>query len=186
MAETKSTYLVPILSRPPPLEITITPVDDQQPPILARCGHAVWRRECLVLAGNPLREGKPEFSERVAKLPAWLRRFFAPKQCSTCKFGDGLKAAILCAYCDEVIFPGDPVSTYFPGGSLHEGFEARATRTRSGFVGCMRMDCCPSGGFFAGHWDLDRIVSPFSTGSAASEAFASGQTVYARIEHADG
>lgn len=177
MAENQPRYIVPILSRPVPLEIVIAPVDRNQPSVIAKCGHPMWRKECLILKGTTLRESTPRFSQLVALLPAWLRRFFAPKQCSLCHGDDMLKAAIRCAYCEEVIFPGDPVSTYFPVEKLPEGFEARATRTRNGFVGCMRMDCCPSGDFFAGHWILEGIQSPFSTGVAASEAFREGKAI---------
>lgn len=181
MSEEKPVYLIPVLSRPDPLAFTIEPLDEGQPSVVARCGHTHWRKESLILNGRVVRPSNQNFSVLVGRLPSWLRCFFAPKQCMLCRFKDQFEAAITCAYCDDVIFRGDPVSTYFPASELPEGFMEHATRTPMGFVGCMGWDCCPTGGFFAGHWVGNGVRSPFSTGTAATEALHSGDMVISDI-----
>lgn len=167
MSEETPVYLIPVLSRPDPLAFTVEPLDEGQPSVVARCGHTQWRLETLILDGQVLRRSNPNFSTRVGRLPSWLHRFFAPKQCTLCRFKDQLEAAIACAFCKGVIYRGEPVSICMPVGKLPEGFRARATQTPSGFVGCMSEDCCPTSGFFAGHWVGNGVRTSFSTGTAA-------------------
>ncbi|MEK7620145.1 MAG: hypothetical protein AAB413_02825 [Patescibacteria group bacterium] len=181
MSEEKPFYLIPVLSRPDPLPFTVQPLDDGQSSVVAGCGHTMWREERMVLGDQTVRTSNPNFSLVLARAPRWLQRFFAPKRCVLCQFKAEFDAAIQCAYCDEVIFRGDPVSIYEPADELPEGFEARATHTAGGFVGCMCMDCCPTGGFFAGHWVGNGVRSPFSAGSAAAQAFTSGDVVVSDI-----
>jgi hypothetical protein len=60
--------------------------------------------------------------------------------------------------------PGDGVALYGKGST---GIHESATILDDGVsaVGCLRWDCCPSGGFFAGSWteegfkpaDFDRM-----------------------------
>jgi hypothetical protein len=178
--EQQQYYLIPVLKRPAPLSFVIAPADEGQPSIMAGCGHPVWRLEHVTLDGKKVRESTPNFSQRLASLPAWLRQFFAPKQCGMCRFKTQFDASIQCAYCDELIVIGDPVTTYFPvvgEEGFPEGFLDRATHTRYGFVGCLNMDCCPTGGFFAGHWTGETIQSPFAAGVAAAQAMVSGDMI---------
>ncbi|MBI4435735.1 hypothetical protein HY630_03620 [Candidatus Uhrbacteria bacterium] len=181
MSDQRQSFLVPVLSRPAQLPFVVEPADKSQPSLTARCGHTVWRVEHLMLHGKVLFTSKPNFEQHDGLL-AWLRRTSVPGQCTACRFVAEFQGAIECAYCHEVIFPGDPVSTYSPmADELPEGFEARATRTCNGFVGCMGWECCPTGGFFSGEWTAEGIRTGFATGTAAGDAFKGGGIVSATI-----
>ena len=78
------------------------------------------------------------------------------EKCPDCMFTHLRPALIRCALCGHAIMPGQPVALC-SGGKLREEI---ATRTPDGsFICCMRRECCPSGGFFAGFWDGKRFVS---------------------------
>ncbi len=170
-------YLIPIVHRPPPLSFRIVPINKAQPWLMAGCGHRVWRRATLMVGEQVVREILPALLMWPGYLPAWLQRFVAQKQCFLCEFEQNLKDSIVCAYCDELIFPGEPVSIHSPVGVLPEGFKARATETQGGFIGCMGMECCPTAAFFAGHWMSDGVHTPFRSGSVAAQAFQEGGQV---------
>ncbi|MBI4437612.1 hypothetical protein HY631_01535 [Candidatus Uhrbacteria bacterium] len=174
---------MPFLQRPPSLTFTVVPLDDGQPSFKAGCGHTIWRMERLVLHGKTVCKSNPNFSA-LPTGPDGYRAIIAPKQCILCQFAEPFAAAIECACCHHVIFRGDPVSAYFfTGETPPKGFdEARATRTRNGFVGCMGWECCPTSGFFAGHWTTEGILTPFSTGSLAAQALVEGNIVVSDIE----
>lgn len=174
MPDQKQVYLIPVLTRPAPLPFVIAPADDHQLPVMARCGHTAWRLERMTLRGKLVSTCKPNFSWRIEKLAHRFPRQFAPALCTRCRFKAQFEMAIQCAYCGEVIFRGDPVSTYSLDGELPRGFEDRATRTPNGFVGCTREDCCLTVGFFAGHWTGESIRSPYAAGTAAAQAMLSG------------
>lgn len=161
MSDQKQTRLMPVLRRPSPLPFIITPADKGQPSVIALCGHKVWRVECIVLHDKVVRQSDPKFSSWLAILPNWLRRKFAPAECTRCSLASKFEAAIECAFCHDAIFPGDPVSVYIPLKRSEE-FDARATFTRNGFVGCMYSTCCPTKDFFAGYWTEEGILTfPF-------------------------
>ena len=59
-------------------------------------------------------------------------------------------SAIRCCKCGKTILAGDSVSLY-PKNS--EGVDDEiAEYIETSAIGCMKIDCCPSAGFFAGHW----------------------------------
>ena len=68
--------------------------------------------------------------------------------------------ATRCALCGHVICLGDGVALYGDNDALP--YKHVSTKVGDAFVGCMRWDCCPSGGFFAGHWTEEGFKSAFS------------------------
>ncbi len=169
--------IIQVVKRPPPMSVTLEPKGENQPFLVAGCGHKVHFLEELTVDGRAVRESNETFKAWQGRLPRWLQRFIAPKQCMLCQYPGIFESIIACAYCGEAILFGDPVSCYLPAG-MSEGFDLeRATQTPMGFVGCMGWDCCPTAGFFAGHWVGEGIRSPFNGGSAAAHALSSGDMV---------
>lgn len=84
--------------------------------------------------------------------------------------------------CGLNIYPGSGVVVY----NVEGGFIRDAFRTPGGgYLGCLRMKCCPSGGLFAGHWmgyDRGGFRPAFNGGSAAEEAFRTGKTVIVNLK----
>lgn len=75
-------------------------------------------------------------------------------KCPECRIAELEKEFISCALCGLYIAPGDPIALYNasneyvnPWAQIH--IDPNQNRWA---IGCMRWDCCPSGGFFAGHW----------------------------------
>jgi hypothetical protein len=62
-------------------------------------------------------------------------------------------------------------------GAVQEG----SFRTSKGsYLGCMRMNCCPSGGFFSGHWlghNRGGFRSMYDGDSAVVESFRTGKVI---------
>ena len=74
-------------------------------------------------------------------------------KCPDCQLAFYKKHLIRCAMCRLYIQPGDGVALYdYESLGLHLDI---ATRVGSAVIGCLRMACCPSGGFFAGNWSVD-------------------------------
>lgn len=92
----------------------------------------------------------------------------SPEKCGQCAAEWFRSISRRCALCGLVIMPGDAVALYCPSRKFKR---ERVTEVKSGVLGCMRWDCCPSGGFFAGHW----------TGQGFRPAFPDGQTVVERV-----
>lgn len=80
--------------------------------------------------------------------------------CPECIIADVKKMVIRCCSCGLPIFPGNTVALY----SFHRSFKHRkiAKTIDGALIGCMRWDCCPSGGFMAGHWTKDGYKSLFN------------------------
>lgn len=73
------------------------------------------------------------------------------RYCPDCMIQYVRKRTVRCALCGLPIYPDDAVALY------HESSEGlpyrdRGHRIESCYLGCLRWDCCPSYGFFAGHW----------------------------------
>ena len=80
--------------------------------------------------------------------------------CPDCLIFMFQEKATRCALCGHVICPGDGVALYGDdSGALT--YKHVSTKVGDAFVGCMRWDCCPSGGFFAGHWTEEGFQSAF-------------------------
>jgi len=175
MAE-EQVSLIPVVRRPPPLSFRVVAKDGEQPFLTAGCNHRVHQLENLMLGDRKLNESRPTFKLWQAWLPLWVHRFLR-KECILCAHSEYFKEAIVCSYCGDAIFPGDPVSCYIPG-QLPKDFDmGMVTQVQQGFVGCMGSECCPSGSFFAGHWVGNGVRSPFRGGTAAAQCFLSGEIV---------
>jgi hypothetical protein len=99
----------------------------------------------------------------------------SPEKCGQCAAEWFRSISCRCALCGLPIMPGDPVALYGPSNKFKR---QRVTEVRSGVLGCMRWDCCPSGGFFAGHWTGKGFRPAFPDGQTVVErVFATGQTV---------
>ncbi|MEK7181089.1 MAG: hypothetical protein AAB738_02005 [Patescibacteria group bacterium] len=79
-----------------------------------------------------------------------------------------------CARCGLVILPGMAVALY---GQESEGLRLDiATNIDGAIIGCMRWDCCPSGGFLAGHWS-EQGFQPLFQGQTGAEVSAGTNTI---------
>ncbi len=96
--------------------------------------------------------------------------------CPECCFNYYKEKSIRCALCGTGITPGDGVAIYSyktsPEGKEQEAnphFRMDlATKIGGNVVGCIRWDCCPSGGFFAGHWGDQGFEPAFPNGNCAA------------------
>jgi hypothetical protein len=96
--------------------------------------------------------------------------------CPKCFFEEVKKSAIRCCLCGYAILPGDGVALYRKDSEgVHKDI---ATFVGDSAIGCLLWDCCPSGGFFAGHWTSDGFKSLFPDNrTAVEEAFCSKKIV---------
>lgn len=103
-------------------------------------------------------------------------KFDQRERCPACWVARVEKYVARCALCGLPIFPGDGVALYHessPGLRRDIG-----TKIGDSFAGCMRWDCCPSGGFFAGHWTEEGFRSAFPDDrTAAGTAATTGKVV---------
>ena len=108
--------------------------------------------------------------------------FAAREKCGACMLANVMEFAIRCAACGFVIWPGDSVALYVDSGSFNAAWK-KTIGEPAQVVGCMRFGCCPSGGFFAGHWSESGFEPAFAGGvSAAATAFATGATVVVTLK----
>ncbi len=71
-------------------------------------------------------------------------------ECPTCITARIKKEVIQCAVCGLPIGPGEGVALYsMVGPGIRKDI---ATYVDGAVIGCLRWNCCPSGGFFSGHW----------------------------------
>jgi len=93
----------------------------------------------------------------------------AKEMCPECIMSVMRARWIRCALCGLPIMSGTGVAIYGSGEGIREDI---ATKTPSGdFMGCMRWDCCPSGGFYGGTWDGKQFQSAFDGRSAVQQAY---------------
>lgn len=129
-----------------------------------RCGHEGPSKWVAILFGLEL-EPRDEVLEKREK-------------CPNCMTGPLFEGVIHCALCGLPVMPGDPVALYAGPKKAFRKEKGWVVKHLDGqAIGCLRWDCCPSGGFFAGHWDGERVRSAFAGGSAAGEALRTGQVV---------
>lgn len=99
------------------------------------------------------------------------------EKCGPCALEEFKRVVIRCGACGFAILPGDGVALYVDDRKTFPKRE-RVTLHEKQVVGCLRMDCCPSGGFYAGNWDGTKFVPAFPGGmSAAATAMATGKAV---------
>jgi hypothetical protein len=93
---------------------------------------------------------KHGFEVPAGKISGVIRKVVAAgTECPECYFEMMKKHTIRCCLCGGSIMPGEGVAIYDPRS---EGVSETATLHEGAALGCLRMSCCPSGGFFAGHW----------------------------------
>lgn len=95
------------------------------------------------------------------------------ERCPDCFLAYAKELIIRCALCGFPIVPGAPVVLYWHGS---DPIRKDATRVDDHVMGCLRWDCCPSGGFFAGHWTGRGFAPAFPGGrTIAEQALATGE-----------
>jgi len=149
---------------------TCAVVDVSGPEVDYECGHRHPERFMIDLYGMKIGLNEEGLAER--------------KLCANCHLVKLKSATIRCAKCGFVIMPGDGVALYCYDRKLFKktGWITFVGEGREkSVIGCLRWDCCPSGGFFAGHWTGDQFQSAFAGGSAAAEAMRTGQVVVSNI-----
>lgn len=93
------------------------------------------------------------------KLSTWgeeTKKIKNRERCPSCMLELFKKVMIRCAVCGHHIAPGDPVALYSTT-SKDLRVEIATILDEKTVVGCMRLDCCPSNDFFAGHWDGEKV-----------------------------
>ncbi len=118
------------------------------------CGHSAPEKYSINLYGD------------------WFGEFDDEQDCPDCLLAKMLAVTIRCALCGLPIVPGRPVAVYSPRSS---GLRLDiATRDGNSVLGCMRLDCCPSGGHFAGHWTGTALKSAFEEETLVQQVIATG------------
>lgn len=74
------------------------------------------------------------------------------EHCPTCFIAYVKKHTIFCGLCGLSIMPLDQVALYSYENEDKNQIPENATYHNKSVIGCLRPNCCPSGGFFAGHW----------------------------------
>ena len=120
-------------------------------PQLSRCS---WRRRHYACGHRGPLQFQVNIFERESQ---WIKQ---RELCPECFLVEEQKRFIRCCLCGEGIAPGEPVALYC-ADSLELQHE-HATLVGSSAVGCLGWDCCPSGAFFAGHWDGTGVRYAFS------------------------
>lgn len=80
-------------------------------------------------------------------------------RCPDCDLKKIQEVAIRCCLCGFPILPGDGVALYDADSIAEKNYPIKLLGN-SLAIGCMRWNCCPSGGFFSGYWngeDLDPL-----------------------------
>lgn len=121
-----------------------------------KCGHTCKKKTHLSIEGH---EG------------VFAIRSKNPEYCPQC----WQQAAIRCAWCEEVILPGDAITLYTPKKGVEVPEHARVYKREPHLqlVGCLRWNCAQSGIDRAGFWvmpgKVQRVMSPmemlFANGS---------------------
>lgn len=91
------------------------------------------------------------------------------ERCAVCEIKRIKKYCIRCAVCGLPICPGDGVALYH---NSSPDILPSATVIGDSVLGCMRWNCCPSGGFYAGNWMLDGFVPAFPDNGEKTAATA--------------
>lgn len=129
-----------------------------------KCGHRHAERYVLSLFGEIIEFKDVSFAKR--------------ELCADCNLARLRLGLIRCVICGFAIWPGDPVAVYADSRKFKKEWKTTVSKDKKDrVIGCMRWECCPSGGFFSGHWMGNHFAPAFTTGSAAAEAFLTGKPV---------
>ena len=105
-----------------------------------------------------------------------------PELCPDCVLAKLHECVIRCAVCGGAIFPGNGVAVYHVMNNKMLNLEIATYADKDHVIGCLGMDCCPSGGFFAGHWDGKSFQSEYGgTKTAVEQVFDSGDMIVTSI-----
>jgi hypothetical protein len=108
------------------------------------------------------------------------KKIGSSKTCPDCTIGILRQMVIRCALCGLPIFPGEGVALYSRASSQYKSI---ATKVGKNFIGCLRWECCPSGGFYAGHWTGENGFRPAYGGdTAVGHAYATGKPVIVNVD----
>lgn len=139
------------------------------------------RDDCSVFAAS---EDQNEYQcghtgPKTFRLNMWgleSKEFAQKERCPSCFLERFKQYSIRCVLCGLPIFPGEAVALYHEsGGKLRREI---GTKVKDSYLGCLRWDCCPSGGFFAGHWTEEGFRPGFPDGLTSAElAFKTGKIV---------
>lgn len=99
-----------------------------------RCGHRGARKYLIHLWGEQFTPGSKK------------------SICPACALDELQRTAVRCCLCGFPILPGAPVAVYDLQSVKPKDYPF-AIEDGKYAVGCLRWDCCPSGGFFDGHWN---------------------------------
>jgi len=127
------------------------------------CGHRYPRRYKIDFYGDV----------RAASAELLKKR----ERCGDCMAEHLKKVVARCALCGCAILPGEGVAAYADDPEYKEAWKTRIGRDKDGVIGCLGWDCCPTAGFFSGHWTEEGFRPAYKHGSAMAEAMATGKPV---------
>jgi hypothetical protein len=128
-----------------------------------KCGHEDFAKFKLDIYGEAV-----ELNDKF-----WKER----PECSTCHIARMKPFIPRCALCGLPIYPGDGVAVYaYARQFKKKPWVYRVGPDGEAVLGCTRWECCPSGGFFAGHWDGEKFVSAFDGKSMAEAVMSDGRS----------
>jgi ribosomal protein S27E len=153
----------------PPATDDLCAVNQEGEPVPYKCGHAYASTYAMNCYGIILEPSAEFFQDR--------------EHCGDCEVEIFRRFTIRCALCGHFILPGEGVALYLRDSVPRSPQKWQTPFTHSderiSVIGCLRMDCCPTGGAFAGHWTTDgfRPLNDDGLGVAAL-AMKTGRVVY--------
>ncbi len=103
------------------------------------------------------------------------------EKCGDCMLAEIRPLLIRCCHCGRAIMPGEPVAAYGDNGMFRKEW-CTGLPDSDAVLGCMRWNCCPSGGFFAGHWSVRGFVPAFpGKANLMAEVLAVGKPVVVSV-----
>lgn len=140
------------------------------PLLFKACGHYGAQRFAFAIWGN-----KQTLELKDELITQENGTATAKGECPKCFFENAKQFSIRCCLCGYAILPGDGVALYYKSS---KGINREtATFINDNAVGCLLWDCCPSGGFFAGHWTFGGFQSAFDGKTAAEKVFSDSEPI---------
>ncbi|MBP6859706.1 MAG: hypothetical protein KBC69_03765 [Candidatus Magasanikbacteria bacterium] len=151
----------------PPSTDSCLITDQSGPEVEYQCGHRHHERFIINIFGEPIELTDEAYAKR--------------ERCAQCRLTLIKECVIRCAQCGFGIRPGEAVALY-TAESVNSAWATYVGERAKLVIGCMRWDCCPSGGFFAGHWTGKHFQAAFEGGgTAAAEVFRTGEAVFTTV-----
>ena len=95
-------------------------------------------------------------------------------KCPNCMVIELLAKTIRCARCGLAIMPGEGVAKY----SRAKYDPEYATVDGDCVIGCLRWECCPSGGYIVGNWNGEKIVPLYGGKTVTAHVLSRGRIIY--------